>query len=31
MTQNILAFAGPKQSGKTSAANFLVGYILTQE
>lgn len=30
MTQKILVFAGKKQSGKSSAANFVTGYILAQ-
>ena len=30
MTQKILLFAGPKQSGKTSAAKFVTGYVMTQ-
>lgn len=28
--QKILVFAGKKQSGKSSAANFVVGYVLSQ-
>ena len=30
MTQKILVLAGRKQSGKSSAANFIAGYALTQ-
>lgn len=30
MNQKILVLAGAKQSGKSSAANFIVGYTLTQ-
>lgn len=30
MNQKILVFAGKKQSGKSSATNFVVGYILAQ-
>jgi len=30
VTQKILVFAGKKQSGKSSAANFVVGYTLSQ-
>jgi hypothetical protein len=30
MDQKILVFAGPKQSGKDSGANFVAGYVLTQ-
>ena len=30
MSQKILVFAGKKQSGKSSAANFVSGYVLTQ-
>lgn len=30
MEQTVLGFAGKKQSGKSSAANFIGGYILTQ-
>ncbi len=30
MSQKILVFAGKKQSGKSSAANFVAGYILAQ-
>jgi hypothetical protein len=30
MSQKILVFAGKKQSGKSSAANFVVGYTLSQ-
>lgn len=30
MDTKVIAFAGKKQSGKSSAANFLAGYILTQ-
>lgn len=31
MSQKVIAFAGKKQSGKSSAANFLAGYILSQQ
>ena len=30
MTQKVLVFAGRKQSGKSSSANFVAGYILSQ-